>query len=113
MDLMHIAIGLAGIAAGFGLNQMKLKLSTKLEGVFSNVGKLSGNTARWVGWLMAVAVYAFIAMGGAYTILSKTKMQGLGGAKPIIGAFLGGFGTGGLLSELLFQMPDLSSLGSA
>ena len=112
MDLMHVAVAVAGAFAGFGINQMSLKLSSKLETIFGKVSKSGGNTARWVGWFLAVALYAFIAGGGAYTIMSETKMKGLGSAKPFIGAFLGGFGVGGLISELLFQMPDIATIGS-
>lgn len=109
---MHIAVAVAGAFAGFGINQMTLKLSTKLETIFGNVSKTKGNTTKWVGWFLAVAIYAFIAGGGAYVIMSETKMGGLGKAKPFIGAFLGGFGVGGLVSEILFQMPDLKTIGT-
>ena len=112
MDLMHIAVAVAGAFAGFGVNQMSLHLSSKLETIFAKVGKSGGSTAKWVGWFLAVACYAFVAGGGVYTIMSETKMKGLGSAKPFIGAFLGGFGTGGLISELLFQMPDITTIGS-
>lgn len=112
MDLMHIAVAIAGVFAGFGVNQLSLKLSTKLETIFGNVSKAKGNTTKWVGWFLAVAFYAFIAGGGAYVVLGKTKLDGLGSAKPFIGAFLGGFGIGGLVSEILFQMPDLKTIGT-
>jgi len=112
MNLITVAVALAGVAAGFGANQMGIRLSSKLEKMFSKMAKTGGNTAKWVGWFLAVALYAILAAGGATTLLSATAFKSLGAAKPYIGGFAAGFGLGGLASEVLLRMPDIETIGS-
>ena len=93
MDIMNLLVWGAGAVAGFfGANA--LDLPGKLQKFLGNF-KL-GLDNKLVSWLLAVAVWVFVAVGG-FAGAGKL-VKGIGA---YVGHFISGFGLGGLVSEAL------------
>jgi hypothetical protein len=93
--LINMLVWAAGGVAGFfGANAIDLpgKLG-KFLGSFKSIGLDN----KLVAWLLSVAIWAFIAVGG---FAGAAKLGGKG-MKSYLGHFISGFGVGGLVSEAL------------
>jgi len=115
--LVHgVEFGIGGII-GFTSNRFALKLSDLLTNIVKsitrNIKQIEITTGQytWIGWLLAVAIFASVASGGGYFMFSAFGSQATEtfNWKPHAGSILAGFGAGGLLEEL-FNVPDVEEL---
>lgn len=93
MEIMNLLVWGAGAVAGFfGANAVDLP--GKLQKFLGNL-KI-GMDNKLVSWLLAVAVWVFMAVGGFAGAAKLAK-----GLSSYVGHFISGFGLGGLVSEAL------------
>jgi len=90
------------IASGLNLGGTTGPIAGVLGDVGSTNTKVAGlGDSKWLPWMASLAIYGFIAMGGAGVAAKMAKGSGITGG---IGHFVSGFGVGGLFYELL-SMP--------
>jgi hypothetical protein len=97
-----------GILAGWSLNALKIRLSEKIEGMLTGLEGLTDDKREWIAWLIAVAIYGFLAFGG----IAMPMIKGFPGAAAHLTYVMAGFGIGGLIDEIV-NMPQMSKLTSA
>jgi len=93
MDIMNMLVWGAGAVAGF-FGATQLNLPDKLQKALANF-KMIGDV-KLVSWLLSVAIWVFVAVGGFAGAGKLVK-----GAGSYVGHFISGFGLGGLVSEAM------------
>ncbi len=92
--IINMLVWAGGAVTGF-VSSKGIKLDEKIQSILGSIKGLSTN--KWVGYLLALAIWAFVAAGG----FAAVAKFGKGGMRGAIGHFVSGFGAGALLEQAL------------